>query len=376
MKYTILSSKNLKKLQPGMVLRENGIIAERRANGDIRWQVNIMVEGKRVSRTVGYESDGTGISDCEALVAKLTMDARHGRLGIEKVQLVARPFSKVADDYISRLSEEDGKDIAKKIQRLDLHLKPYFGARPLDAIKANDIERYKATRKSNGAKPATINRELAILSHIFSKALEWEWIDKKPIIRRNREDNARMTYLTAEQAGHFLDVAKKDRNPQVYLFASIALETSMRRMEILSIRLSDIDLDRKVIYIPKAKAGRREQPISATVIDAVKPYVEAGESEWLFPSRGTRKSDSGHTNWLETAYRRVVVAAGFDPSEVLRHTLRHTAITHMVQSGIDLPTVMRLSGHKTLAMVARYSHQNGEHIQEALGKLSDRYRQR
>lgn len=58
-----------------------------------------------------------------------------------------------------------------------------------------------------------------------------------------------------------------------------------------------------------------------------------------------------------------------------RHTLRHTAITHLVQAGVDLPTVQRISGHKTLIMVARYAHQNGEHLQAAMDKLQQRYQQ-
>jgi site-specific recombinase XerD len=58
----------------------------------------------------------------------------------------------------------------------------------------------------------------------------------------------------------------------------------------------------------------------------------------------------------------------------VRHTLRHTAITHLVQAGVDLPTVKRISGHKNLSMVERYSHQNGSHIQAAMDKLSERYK--
>ena len=77
---------------------------------------------------------------------------------------------------------------------------------------------------------------------------------------------------------------------------------------------------------------------------------------------------------VKKPYRRVVKAAGLDPKQVLKHTLRHTAITHLVQSGVDLPTVQRISGHKTLSMVARYAHQNGEHIQSAMDKLEERYR--
>ena len=52
--------------------------------------------------------------------------------------------------------------------------------------------------------------------------------------------------------------------------------------------------------------------------------------------------------------------------------MRHTAISHLVQAGVDLPAVQRISGHKTLAMVARYSHQNGAHIQAAMDKLEAR----
>ena len=68
----------------------------------------------------------------------------------------------------------------------------------------------------------------------------------------------------------------------------------------------------------------------------------------------------------------MVVAPLKDPQHRLSHTLRHTAITHLVQAGVDLPTVKRISGHKTLAMVERYSHQNGEHIRAAMDTLGKR----
>ena len=91
---------------------------------------------------------------------------------------------------------------------------------------------------------------------------------------------------------------------------------------------------------------------------------------WLFPAE---RSVTGHTVNLDKSFRRVVKAAGLNPQEVVRHTLRHTAITHLVQAGVDLPTVKRISGHKTLQMVERYSHQNGSHIQAAMDKLEQRY---
>jgi len=147
----------------------------------------------------------------------------------------------------------------------------------------------------------------------------------------------------------------------------------MRRSEVLSIRLEHIDLDRCMIFILQAKAGAREQPITSHLVGFLKDYAEAAEAEqeWLFPSS---KSSTGHVMNIEKPWKRVVGTAGLDPKHVVRHTLRHTAITHLVQAGVDLPTVKRISGDKTLAMVERYSHQNGEHIRAAMNKLDQRYR--
>lgn len=83
-------------------------------------------------------------------------------------------------------------------------------------------------------------------------------------------------------------------------------------------------------------------------------------------------SKTGHTVAIERVFRRVVKNAKLDPEKVVRHTLRHTAITHLVQAGVDLPTVKRISGHKTLSMVEKYAHQNGAHIEAAMDKLESR----
>ena len=128
-----------------------------------------------------------------------------------------------------------------------------------------------------------------------------------------------------------------------------------------------------MIFIPKAKAGARTQPITQNLANALKNYIKnvSKNQPWLFSST---QSQSGHIVSIEIPFRRVVKNAGFDPKQVVRHTLRHTAITHLVQAGIDLPSVQRISGHKTLQMVVRYSHQNGEHIQSAMDTLEKRYK--
>lgn len=190
-------------------------------------------------------------------------------------------------------------------------------------------------------------------------------------ISRFREGPGRIVYLTKEQCTQLEAAAARDQNENVHAFIVVGLRTGMRHSEILSIKREHIDLERRVIWIPKAKAGAREQPITADLANRLARRLAMLPSgcPWLFPSPG---SLAGNAHTIRKAFRRSVVRAGLDPDQITPHTLRHTVITHLVQAGVDLPTVQRISGHKTLAMVARYAHQSGTHIQTAMSKLQDR----
>src|SRR5208282_3217772 len=103
-------------------------------------------------------------------------------------------------------------------------------------------------------RPATVNRELATLSHLLNKAVEWGWIERPSAkIRKLKEDNSRIVYLSPEQAEGLLDAAKADQNRQIYPFILIGLRTGMRKSEILAIRREHVNLDARSIYIPAAK---------------------------------------------------------------------------------------------------------------------------
>jgi len=381
----------LRKLSPSEKLNEHGITFERQNNGDGVYTVNIMVDGQRIHRVIGRESDGTTRTQAEEFIEKVRQDAKHNRLSLPKGRKVALSFRSAANKYLVKLDEEGGKDLIMKRRRFSLHLVPFFADTPLSKISGYDIERYKKQRlheiaipggitrkakdetKQKTTSPGTVNRELAALSHLFNKAVEWGWIDRRPAkIKRFQEAQGRITYLSIDQIKRLVEFAKQDQNSQIYPFIIIGLETSMRRMEILSIRREHLNLHQCSIHIPKAKGGSREQPITQHLAEFLEAYMTAlpKGSMWLFPSPSAKE---GHTMDIRKPFRRVVIAAGLNPDEVVRHTLRHTAITHLVQAGVDLPTVKRISGHKTLIMVERYAHQNGEHIKAAMDKLESRY---
>jgi len=373
-KFKILTRTKTRKLKTHEAINEHGITYERLSNGDGRFSVNVMVDGQRIHRILGKESEGVTRQSAEDFIEQVKTDARNGRLNLPKGRKVILRFKQAADEYLKKLKEEGGKDIPKKDQRLRDHLTPFFRDKPISTISTFDVGRYKKARIQEGCSPGTLNRELAVLSHILNKAVEWQWLQHKPcIIKREKEDKGRITYLDNDQIKRLLDKSKQDQYPHIYPFIVIGLDTSMRRSEILSIRIENIELEKRIIYVPHAKSGAREQPITGNLVKFLQCYIDAAEPEqkWLFPSG---KSKSGHVMNIEKPWSRVVKAAGLDPKEIVRHTLRHTAITHLVQAGVDLPTVQRISGHKTLSMVVRYSHQSGTHIRAAMDKLERQYK--
>jgi integrase len=371
--FTRLTRPAMRALPPGGAITESGITFRRAASGDGVFSVNIMVDRRRIHRVIGRESDGVTRQQAEDFVSRARADALRDRLDLPERRKTPLGFREAAVRYLDALEREGGKNIRVKARQLKQHLTPFFGDRPLSQIATLDIERFKRERRRAEAAPATVNRELAVISHLFNKALEWGWLKAAPArIRRFGEGAGRIVYLTAEQCHDLEGAAAADQNLNVHAFVVVALRTGMRHSELLAIRREHIDLGRAVIWIPKAKAGAREQPITPDLVAylAQRLGMIPPGCPWLFPSEG---ASAGHAHTIRKAFRRSVARAGLDPDQVTPHTLRHTVVTQLVQAGVDLPTVQRISGHKTLAMVARYAHQNGAHIATAMSKLEARY---
>ena len=375
--FSKLTRANMKSQKPGDKIQENGIIYTKLNNGDAVFSINIMVDGRRIHRTVGKESRGTTRTQAEEYINKLYNEAKEDRLNLPKGRKNALTFAEAFEKYIEIISRTDGKDIRNKKHRFKNHLASYFGKIPLSRINEVEIAGYKKLREAENASISTINLELAVVSHLLHKAVEWAWINNMPCrITKEHAEETDKIYLTSEQVNNLKEAAKQDQNPQIYMFILIGFETAMRKMEILSIKLKDIHLENRRIFIPDAKAGARMQPITASLCESIQQYIkslraEFPSTEWLFPSPTAKE---GHTIDVRKAFVRCVKRAGLDIEKVTPHTMRHTAITHLVQNGVDLLTVQHISGHKTLKMVQHYFHQNGKHIDDAMAKLEQAYK--
>lgn len=170
----------MRELDIGDKLLEHGIAFERLANGDGLFTVNIMVDGQRIHRVIGRESEGTTRTQAEDFIGNVREDAKRDRLSLPKGRKVVLAFPDAAAKYLGELAEEGGKDLVMKRRPLTLHLVPFFRDMPLSKISSFDIERYKKSRVEAFAKVGTVNRELAALSHLFTKEVAWNWLDKRP----------------------------------------------------------------------------------------------------------------------------------------------------------------------------------------------------
>jgi len=119
---------------------------------------------------------------------------------------------------------------------------------------------------------------------------------------------------------------------------------------------------------PRIRTHDSAQPETA-LADALQRQraMEDDPDGYVFPAiRGKYP----HRQEMHVPFRRAVTRAGLDPKKVTPHVMRHTAITRLVQAGTDLPTIQRISGHKTIAMVLHYTHVHGTHIDTALEALN------
>ena len=372
LRFSRLDRPAIRRLTPGHWITEHGITAERLADGDIRWSVNVMVDGQRIHRVIGRESEGVTRTQAEEFIGKARADAREGRLNLPVGRKLHLSFSEAADKYVAKLEEIGGKNITRKRRHLELHLRPFFKDQRLSAITKFTVDRYKKRRQDAEAENATINRELATLSHLLSCAVEWKWVPARPCeIGLLEEGAGRQFALTDNEADALLMAAIADSDPYCWLFVAFGLNTAMRHSEILAARFDQIDFDKLRLYVPDAKAGQREQPITPELATLLKreQKMAADQSGWIFPTHRKKLAKVGHRTRMNRPFERAVKAAGLDAEVVTPHVMRHTAITNLVKSGADLPTIQRISGHRTLAMVLRYTHVHGQHIDRAIAAI-------
>jgi integrase len=326
--------------------------------GNIYWIRYAGLDGKII-----YESSGsTKFKDAEALLIKRKQAIKEGKQP-EIKKIANYTFRELAEKYLSWVN---GRQRSAELKSYIIgQLLNTFGSLPLRRVNTALVEQWQTDNIKRGIKASTNNRALNVLKHMFTKAVEWEMVEVE-ILKRVRkvkllpDDSKRLRYLSKEECQELINACEPHLRPIVIT----ALNTGMRKSEILNLKWDNVDLKHGFILLDRTKNNeRREIPINDTLRSTLQSIPRRLDVPYIFFDPATGKPYQNVKRSFATALRRAKI------HDFRFHDLRHTFASHLVMAGVDLTTVKELLGHKSLTMTLRYAHLAPSHKIKAVDIL-------
>jgi integrase len=303
-------------------------VIKRAGKNGISWVVDYFTpEGKRRRKFFPLKKDA------EAYLGKVVSAKREGRyhdvFDVKKETLVT--FNELADRYVENYGGQ------RSFERFKSHvvrdLRAEFGDRRLSEITYLDLETYRNRRKgtpTKAGKPrtdASVNRDMAIIGHMLSKAVEWGMLEISPFKKGKRlmfkENNHRLRFLSDAE----VEALIKACSPHLRPIVEVAFLSGMRRGELLGLKWEEIR--NGFIYLTETKSGKARQiPINdrlAEVLKEVRREKQLKSPHVFCDSQGRRFFEVKRS--FASACRR----AGLEDFRF--HDLRHTFASHLVMNG-------------------------------------------
>ena len=352
----------VKKRHPGVQERPG-------KGGKTTYRIQIRIRGKYYSETFDRKTDA--IKEIE----RIKTEIRDGRL--HNTEAKKHTIGDMIDRYILHVLPSKPKSYKKQKAQL-VWWKKRIGSTRLSEVtpallgEQRDYfiqEPIRGSRRS----PSTVVRYMAALSHAFTIATkEWGWIDDSPMrkVSKPREPRGRVRFLTDEERKSLLAICRSSANPLLYPVVVLALSTGMRKTETMSLRWSDVDLDRNRLTLHETKNGeRRIVPIAGHALELLKELgrVRRLDTNLLFPS----KRDPRKPMELRSSWERALKDAGIEDFHF--HDLRHTTASYLAMNGANAFEIMEICGWKTHAMAKRYSHLSESHTEKVISRMNEKF---
>lgn len=354
--------------------------------GDVSYRVQIRVKGRPAeSETFPNRREA------EAWAKSIESAIREGR-HFPHAASRRVTFDALAKDYAETvLAEFDEQERSTRIRHLECWSKHFSGlslaeitadkiSRARDAVAAETFTRGKPRkdRKTGEMVPpkayrrsgATVNRYLATLSHALSFAVkERRLIDRNPVadITRKKEARGRTRFLSDGERADLLEACTKSDWAPLHALVLLAITTGARRGELLSLRWADVDLKAARALVRDTKNGeQRTLPLAGKALDALRALKlqNSARSQYVFPAPNGRDEPAAH---VDGYWYTALEAAGIEDFHF--HDLRHTTASMLAAQGASLLEIADVLGHKTLAMVKRYSHLVVDHKAKVIERM-------
>jgi len=355
-------------------------VRKRDGKKGISWQIDYFdPNGKRVRQSFKKKKDAEA-----ELGKRVSLIAENPKRYLEKAKAFVTTFDELAEKYKENFKNQRSFKNSKKysIERLEEE----FTGKVLGNISYFDLESYrnrlKDTLTQHGTirKEASVNRVMACLRHMLTKAVEWDMFERNPFDKGRslqlKENNKRLRFLSEEEIEKLLAECPDPNLPKVkqkkngviqglqaiYLkdFVTVAINTGMRKGEILSLKWSQ---NRNgFIYLEETKTDESRQiPINDDLEECLKGIRKrlGLASEYLFPD-----NNGNHIKDIKTAFGSALKRSGID--DFRPHDLRHTFASHFLMRGGSLKALKEILGHADIKMTMRYAHLSKEFAKEEI----------
>ena len=286
------------------------------------------------------------------------------------------------------IKEGSGSSYFENTQKYYLPiLANFFGTMKLYQISPYDIEKFKKMRMETPKRyggtrsQTTVNRELACLQGLFSKAVTWGMMERNVFDRFREsiffpENASRVRYLQESEIKTLLAVSP----PYLKNIIKAALLTGLRKGDALSLKWEDVDLEKGLLFFnEQKKRGRRvTKVLNSDMIDLLMS-IRKGKSGYIFNAPVPRKKgekeyiaypDPNGKSLKDVArsFGTALKKAGI--SNFRFHDLRHTSASYMVMRGASLQATQQHLGHSNVSMTMKYSHLSPAYLKEEISRLN------
>ncbi|WP_367025676.1 site-specific integrase [Methylococcus sp. ANG] len=357
---------------------------EKRENGDgtTSYRVKVRLKGYPV-QTATFER----LTDAKKWIAATESAIREGR-HFKTAEAKRHTLGDAIDRYTRDvLPSHKPKERAKKTTNLaywrnELGHSLLADVTPSAIAAARDKMASEMTHRGKLRSPATVASYLLSLSAVLSAASkEWGWIETNPMsrVRKPPLPGGRVRFLSDDERLRLLSECRSSRTTELYPAVMLALSTGMRKGEVMGLYWREprnppkyrawgvVDVDGRRIVLHATKNGeRRVVPLVGPALDCVKSLSKVRRlgSDLVFPSR----VDSSEPVDLRTPWENALKRAGIEDFRF--HDLRHSAASYLAMNGATLAEIAEVLGHKTLAMVKRYSHLSDAHVSSVVERMN------
>ena len=274
-------------------------------------------------------------------------------------------LNKVLDNFL-KYSENNKKSYKQDKSRVRI-LKEYFKIRYAKDLKPDDIEKLKSHFLKEGLSKVTINRYLEIISRAYNMAIANDWVQKNPVKKdiKFSAKNYVVRSLSPQEEKKLMEVLSLPQYEYLKGIVIVALNTALRRQNILDLTWEQIDLEGRVIEVTENKSNKHIlKPINDTLYNYFSATPPEKRRGYVFINYYTGKK----CKEIKRAWRTVKKKAGIENFRF--HDLKHTVGTRLALNNVPIPVIKEVLDHSDISTTMRYVHTADEQILSAMNVLN------